>query len=53
MFTASDGASYDRFGWSVSISEDILLVGSPGKYGYRGEVPVHLYLQERDCGMKE
>ncbi len=29
-FTASDGAADDFFGWSVSISDDTIVVGAPG-----------------------
>ena len=35
-FTASDGASGDRFGWIVYIGGDTLLVGDPGKYKWGG-----------------
>ena len=30
--TASDGASYDRFGWSVAIRGDTVVVGAPEKH---------------------
>ena len=30
--TASDAAAYDRFGWSVSVSGDTLVVGATGGY---------------------
>jgi hypothetical protein len=38
--TALDGATGDRFGSSVAISEDTIVVGAPGDDGYRGSVYV-------------
>jgi hypothetical protein len=34
--TASDGAEYDRFGYSVSVSGDTVLVGAVRNYSYGG-----------------
>ena len=33
---ASDGATQDQFGWSVSASADVVVVGAPGHQGSRG-----------------
>jgi PKD repeat protein/uncharacterized membrane protein len=43
---ASDGAANDRFGWSLSLSGDVLVVGAPGKDSYAGAA----YIYYRDQG---
>ena len=52
-FTASDGASGDRFGWIVYIGGDTLLVGDPGKYKWGGGGGMCSSLQDTDHGTKE
>jgi hypothetical protein len=36
--TASDGAKYDYFGWSVAISGPTIAIGAYGFYNYRGAI---------------
>ena len=43
---ANDGAAYDRFGYSVSISSDTVLIGACGDDGYSGST----YVFTRDVG---
>ncbi len=45
--TASDGATYDRFGWSVSISGDTALIGAFGDDSVQGSA----YVFTRTDGM--
>ena len=46
ILTASDMTSGDRFGWSVAISGDTLLVGAPGKDIERGAAYVFVLAED-------
>ncbi|HUI44086.1 MAG TPA: FG-GAP repeat protein [Terriglobia bacterium] len=48
--TASDGKALDQFGWSVSVSGNVIAVGAYGNTGFKGAV--YVYVEPQTGGWK-
>jgi len=46
ILTASDGATLDAFGWSVSVDSNLLVAGAPGWFNDSGAAYVFLRVQD-------
>ena len=55
ILIASDGSTYDYFGWSVSISADYIIVGAPGTDTNRivGRGAAHIFSRMGPSGLNK